>query len=74
MSLQTAQKALRDMRRKIFDYPDDKEKQADRVLSYLKVRMLRELDKVKPQERTGKWSGLTRGELSRTGTCETDWF
>ena len=23
---------------------------------------------------TGKYSGLTRQELARTGTCETDWY
>ena len=74
MSLKTAQTALRTMRQKIFDYPDDKEEQADRVLTYLKVRMLRERDKVKLPPAVGQWSGLTRGELARTGTCETDWF
>lgn len=63
--------ALRRMRQRIFDYPPEKEEQADKVLSYLKCRMLRD------RETTivvGKYSGLTREELARTGTCETDWF
>jgi hypothetical protein len=74
MSLQTAEKAVRTMRQKIFDYADDKEEQASRILSYLKVRMFRERNKAKTQAVTGQWSGLTRSELARTGTCETDWY
>ena len=62
--------ALRRMRQSIFDYPQSREKQADRVLRYLKYRSLR--DKVSPL--TGPYSGLTRSELHKTGTCETDWF
>ena len=62
--------ALRSMRQRIFDYPQPKEQQASRVLHYLKCRSLR--DKVSPP--VGPYSGLTRSELHRTGTCETDWF
>ena len=62
--------ALRRMRQRIFDYPQSREKQADRVLRYLKYRSLR--DKVSPL--AGPYSGLTRSELHKTGTCETDWF
>lgn len=28
----------------------------------------------KKGETVGKYSGLTRTELAKTGTCETDWF
>ncbi len=28
----------------------------------------------KPPLTTGQYSGLTRSELSKTGTCETDWY
>ena len=62
--------ALHRMRQSIFDYPQSREKQADRVLRYLKYRSLR--DKVSPL--AGPYSGLTRSELHKTGTCETDWF
>ena len=62
--------ALRRMRQRIFDYPQPRERQAGRVLNYLKCRSLR--DKVSPL--TGPYSGLTRSELHKTGTCETDWF
>ena len=37
----------------------------------------RKLNKRYPDTReivTGKYSGLTRAELARTGTCETDWY
>ena len=61
--------ALRRIRQRIFDYPQSKERQADRVLHYLKCRSLR--DKGFPP--VGPYSGLTRSELHRTGTCETDW-
>ena len=63
--------ALRRMRQRIFSYPGQREAQADRVLAYLKMRSLR--DRV-PVLSVGPYSGLTRSELARTGTCETDWF
>ncbi|MDO3380426.1 hypothetical protein [Geoalkalibacter halelectricus] len=34
--------ALQRMRSKIFDYPEDKQAQADRVLAYLKSRKMRD--------------------------------
>lgn len=71
MNYMHSTQALRRMRQRIFDYPPEKEEQAGQVLSYLKRRMLRD------RETTivvGKYSGLTREELARTGTCETDWF
>ena len=64
--------ALRSMRQRIVDYPQPKERQASRVLHYLKCRSLRDRDKVSSP--VGLYSGLTRSELHRTGTCETDWF
>ena len=68
----TSEQALRRMRQRIFDYPPEKQDQADRVLLYLKARMLR-YRRVVP-EPVGPYSGLTRSELVRTRTCETDWF
>ena len=64
-------RALRRIRQRIFDYPDNKEAQADRVLAYLKMRSLRDPG---PVLSVWPYSGLTRPELARTGTCETDWF
>lgn len=64
--------ALRRMRQRIFDYPQPRERQAGRVLNYLKCRSLRDRDKVSSP--VGLYSGLTRSELHKTGTCETDWF
>ena len=63
--------ALRCMRQRIFSYSAKREAQADRVLAYLKMRSLRDPGPVPP---VGPYSGLTRAELGRTGTCETDWF
>lgn len=63
--------ALWRMRQRIFDYPCQKEEQADRVLGYLKRRSLRDPGPVPP---VGRYSGLTRPELAQTRTCETDWF
>ena len=68
----TAEAALRRMRRRIFTYPDNKIEQAQRVLLYLKHRMMRSRE-IHPYP-VGQWSGLTRGELRRSGTCETDWY
>ena len=63
--------ALRKIRQKIFDYEGEKAEQADRVLHYLKKRVLRQREDTSPR---GPYSGLTASELRRTGTCETDWF
>lgn len=68
----TSEQALRRIRNKIFDYPESKQAQADRVLHYLKARYLR--NQQKPAQPIGKYSGLSRSELRRTGTCEADWF
>ena len=68
----TSEQALRRMRARIFDYPETKVNQADRVLRYLKMRMLRQREDNPPA--VGRYSGLTRRELCLSGTCETDWF
>lgn len=74
----TSEIALRRMRQRIFDYPPEKEAQADRVLAYLQERVIRERcwawARAKTRQETGPYSGLTREELARTGTCEPDWF
>lgn len=75
MTVSKAEIALRRMRQRIFDYPPEKGEQADRVLRYLIKRMLRERkQETSRKEATGPYSGLTREELARTGTCEPDWF
>ena len=68
----TSEQALRRIRQRIFDYPIEKQDQADRVLLYLKSRMMRYRKQVK--ESVGPYSGLTRTELAKSRTCETDWF
>ena len=67
-----SEQALREIRAKIFQYPNSKENQADRVLMYLKTRVLR--SRAQGVEPVGPYSGLTRGELRKSGTCETDWY
>ena len=68
----TSEQALRRIRQRIFDYPPEKEAQADRVLLYLKARMMRYRKQTK--EPVGPYSGLTKSELAKTRTCEPDWF
>ena len=68
----SSEQSVRRMRQRIFDYPPEKEEQAARVLVYLKRRVARQKEQI-PQTR-GQYSGLTRSELHRSGTCETDWF
>lgn len=68
----TSEQALRRIRARIFDYPEHKEEQAMRVLLYLKKRHLRYRENI-PQP-VGPYSGLTRAELRKTRTCETDWY
>lgn len=75
-NMQKAEFRLHRMRSRIWDLPAAKEEQGARVLSYLKKRFLRVKAQVENMTPTivGKYSGLTRKELARTGTCETDWF
>lgn len=63
--------ALRRMRMYIFAYPDSEQDRADKVLCYLKERSLRDR---RDGSATLPYSGLTRAELRKSGTCETDWF
>lgn len=71
MSYAQSTSALRRMRQRIFSYPGQREAQADRVLAYLKMRSLRDPG---PVLSVGPYSGLTRAELRKSGTCEADWF
>ena len=68
----TSEQALCRIRARIFDYPEHKEEQAMRVLTYLKRRMMRYRDRV--QEPVGPYSGMTRAQLHATRTCEPDWY
>ena len=68
----TSERALQQMRQRIFGYPAEKDDQDMRVLYYLKVRHLRCRNQ-QPLP-TGPYSGLTRSELRQSGTCETDWY
>ena len=45
---------------------------AYRVLGKAKTKMLAQ--RVIVSEKIGQWSGMTRSELSRSGTIETDWY
>ena len=67
-----SEKSLRQIRQQIFNYPDNKADQADRVLAYLKTRVIRARDN--EEITVGPYSGLTRAELRQSGTCETDWY
>ena len=67
--------AVRRLRSTIFDYDGTpKEAQADRVFEYLLQRVRRQRSQERRSEPTGPYSGLTRGDLRKTGTCEADWF
>ena len=69
----TSEQALRRMRQRIFDYPDNKQEQADRVLLYLKRRMMRNRKNEPDTRERGPYSGLTRAEMP-AWLCETDFF
>ena len=49
------------------------ESDADRALGAELREALAALGALPHVEPVGAWSGLTRYELARTGTCETDW-
>lgn len=48
--------------------------QEDKALSAELSAALAELKSLPDDSPRGQFSGLTRAELARTGTCETDWF
>lgn len=69
----TSEQALSRIRSNIFGYDDTPQAaKAGRVLKYLKHRVMRQ--RAAAPRQAGHWSGLTRSELARTGTCETDWY
>lgn len=49
---------------------EDRERDAELKQALAELRSARE---VEPQN-VGPYSGLTRSELGKTRTCETDWF
>lgn len=63
---------LRHIRQRVFDYPAAVEEKVERVMQQVKRRVL-EKQETAPVER-GPFSGLTRAELAKTGTCEADWY
>lgn len=69
----TSEQALRRMRQRIFNYPENKQDQADRVLAYLKTRMMRSRKNEPDTRKRGPYSGLTRQEMP-AWLCETDFF
>ena len=68
----TYTRLLRKLRRKAFDYTGAKDKQFDRVLLKVKEKALKEQKSI--DITVGAYSGLTKLELQKTGTCETDWY
>lgn len=69
-------RVLRSLRNNIWGYDNTpNETKAARVLRAVKTRVLQQEKAQREKERrTGPYSGLTRAELARTGTCETDWY
>lgn len=63
---------LRRLRQRVFDYPPHMDEKVSRVMEKVKARKIAAQNS--QPRKTGPYSGLTRGELAKTGTCETDWF
>jgi hypothetical protein len=74
LKYQKSAESLRIIRGLIFSYPDHKEEQASRVLSYLKARKLRDTAVERANSPRGPFSGLTSRELKQSRTLEPDWF
>jgi len=64
-------KLTRKLRQRIFDYPDNLQEKADRIL---KKAIVGKILQNKKTEAKGIYSELTKQELAKTGTCETDWY
>lgn len=68
-TIEELERKLRRIRQQIDDKP---ELEADLIET--KALLLKAREETPERERVGPYSGLTRRELSKTGTCETDWF
>jgi len=66
------ERLVRKIRQNIFNYEGEKDIQAGRLLERAKQKMLS--NRKNEQPKTGQYSGLTRKELAKTGTCEPDWY
>ena len=70
-----AQRMLRALRRKVFDYEDEgKDEKCGRLITRCKARLAPRWKAQDEARARGPYSGLTRRELAASGTCETDWF
>ncbi len=63
---------IRHHRRRMFDLSEGEQEKAGDRIGTLKL----ELEKVRASDPkpTGPYSGLTRGELAQSCTCEPDWY
>lgn len=62
---------IRRIRGAMFTLSEYDQERAGESIDRLKRRLA---DARKSEETKGQFSGLTRKELAKTGTCEADWF
>lgn len=68
------ERLLRKLRRDDRLFDESAEHKINRVLLAVKARVLDTQRLQRLQHAAGPYSGLTRAELRRTGTCEPDWY
>ena len=64
--------SIRQKRQQILDNWDNDAK-CDLLTAEL-IALKSKLANEEYEKPVGQWSGLTRQELAKTGTCETDWY
>ena len=76
MSSGDAESKLRSLRQDVWSYPEGSsgEQVIQAKIERAKKSLFRARKRETTQPKAGPFSGLTRDELRKSGTCETDWY
>ena len=72
--LSAIEKEIRSLRQNMFNLTDAEQDVAGQRIQQLKKKLIHLRSDYGNSEQRGPYSGLTRGELSKSGTSEPDWF
>ena len=74
MNIAELELKIRRIRQTIFDLPDGEAEQAGQELERLKELLCRAREVEDIAAPRGPYSGMTKRQLTLSGTCEADWF
>lgn len=76
VSVGDAESKIRKLRQDVWNYPEGSsgEQVIQAKIERAKKSLFRARNRAATQPKTGPFSGLTKSELRKSGTCETDWY